>query len=151
MIQYGGSSLGAPYQDTAASGSHGSIEPGATHTVVDPVSIMRDGMMQSMTANDSDLSAYAAYSSNITANNDATANRGVESDISSLPARSPWPPINQFPPPARSSGTTYPSPSPSLRRPHLRIQGTNPPLHAYLPDLVLLQGVVPLMMLHPPL
>jgi len=43
------------------------------------------GMMQSMAANDSDLSAYAAYSSNKTANNDAASNWGANFDMSSLP------------------------------------------------------------------
>ncbi|KAF8212280.1 hypothetical protein K438DRAFT_1806280 [Mycena galopus ATCC 62051] len=44
------------------------------------------GMMQSMAANDSDLSAYAAYSSNITATNNAASSWGENFDMSSLPA-----------------------------------------------------------------
>jgi len=44
------------------------------------------GMMQSMAANDSDLSAYAAYSSNITASNNAASTWGENFDMSSLPA-----------------------------------------------------------------
>ncbi|KAJ7905447.1 hypothetical protein B0H14DRAFT_2327148 [Mycena olivaceomarginata] len=43
------------------------------------------GMMQSMAANDSDLSAYAAYSNNVTASNNAAATWGSSFDMSSLP------------------------------------------------------------------
>lgn len=44
------------------------------------------GMMSSMAANDSDLSAYAAYSSNATASNNAAATWGTNFDMSALPA-----------------------------------------------------------------
>ncbi|KAJ7273668.1 hypothetical protein B0H12DRAFT_1007567 [Mycena haematopus] len=44
------------------------------------------GMMQSMAANDSDLSAYSAYSSNVTSNNAAASSWGENFDMSSLPA-----------------------------------------------------------------
>jgi len=43
------------------------------------------GMMQSMAANDSDLSAYAAYSSNVTSNNAAASEWGTNFDMSALP------------------------------------------------------------------
>jgi len=43
------------------------------------------GMMSSMAANDSDLSAYAAYSSNITSNDDAASQWGSNFDMSALP------------------------------------------------------------------
>ncbi|KAJ7343528.1 hypothetical protein DFH08DRAFT_229722 [Mycena albidolilacea] len=43
------------------------------------------GMMQSMAANDSDLSAYAAYSNNVTASNNAASTWGSSFDMSSLP------------------------------------------------------------------
>jgi plastocyanin len=43
------------------------------------------GMMQSMAANDSDLSAYAAYSSNVTSSNDAAAKWGSNFDMTNLP------------------------------------------------------------------
>lgn len=43
------------------------------------------GMMSSMAANDSDLSAYAAYSSNLTSNNEAAANWGKNFDMSAIP------------------------------------------------------------------
>ncbi|KAF7338330.1 Phytocyanin domain-containing protein [Mycena venus] len=43
------------------------------------------GMMQSMAANDSDLSAYAAYSSNVTSNNDAAAKWGANFDMANMP------------------------------------------------------------------
>jgi len=43
------------------------------------------GMMQSMAANDSDLSAYAAYSSNVTSNNNAASEWGTNFDMSALP------------------------------------------------------------------
>jgi len=43
------------------------------------------GMMSSMAANDSDLSAYSAYSSNITSNNEAAANWGKNFDMSAIP------------------------------------------------------------------
>jgi len=44
------------------------------------------GMMSSMAANDSDLSAYAAYSSNVTASNNAASSWGENIDMSALPA-----------------------------------------------------------------
>jgi plastocyanin len=43
------------------------------------------GMMQSMAANDSDLSAYAAYSSNVTSNNAAAGAWGSNFEMSALP------------------------------------------------------------------
>jgi len=43
------------------------------------------GMMSSMAANDSDLSAYAAYSSNVTSSNNAAATWGSNFDMSTLP------------------------------------------------------------------
>jgi len=43
------------------------------------------GMMSSMAANDSDLSAYSAYSSNITNNNEAAAKWGQNFDMSAIP------------------------------------------------------------------
>jgi len=44
------------------------------------------GMMESMAANDSDISAYAAYTSNQTANNAAASEWAANIDMSSLPA-----------------------------------------------------------------
>jgi plastocyanin len=44
------------------------------------------GMMSSMAANDSDLSAYAAYSMNATASNDQAASWGANFDMSNMPA-----------------------------------------------------------------
>jgi plastocyanin len=44
------------------------------------------GSMSSMAANDSDLSAYSAYSSNVTSNNQAASEWGTNIDLSSLPA-----------------------------------------------------------------
>lgn len=43
------------------------------------------GMMSSMAANDSDLSAYAAYSNNVTSGNNAASNWAANIDMSSLP------------------------------------------------------------------
>lgn len=43
------------------------------------------GMMSSMAANDSDLSAYAAYSSNITSSDNAASSWGANFDMSALP------------------------------------------------------------------
>ncbi|KAK7014900.1 Phytocyanin domain-containing protein [Favolaschia claudopus] len=43
------------------------------------------GMMQSMAATDSNLAAYAAYSNNITASNDAASAWGGNMDMSSMP------------------------------------------------------------------
>jgi len=45
------------------------------------------GMMQSMAANDSDLSAYMAYTSNLTSNNAGAAAWGSNIDLSAFP---PW-------------------------------------------------------------
>jgi len=44
------------------------------------------GMMSSMAANDSDLSAYAAYSMNVTASNDQAAAWGSNFDMTNMPA-----------------------------------------------------------------
>jgi len=43
------------------------------------------GMMSSMAANDSDLSAYAAYSQNVTANNDVAAEWGTNFEMANMP------------------------------------------------------------------
>jgi hypothetical protein len=63
-------------------GMFGIINP-AMATPGSPSSL--GGMMSSMAANDSDLSAYAAYSSNVTASNDQAASWGSSFDMSSLP------------------------------------------------------------------
>ncbi|KAJ7470721.1 hypothetical protein FB451DRAFT_1038491 [Mycena latifolia] len=64
-------------------GMFGVINP-AMATPGSPSSL--GGMMASMAANDSDLSAYAAYSSNATASNDQAAAWGSNFDMSNLPA-----------------------------------------------------------------
>jgi hypothetical protein len=64
-------------------GMFGVINP-ATTTPGSPSSV--GGMMQSMAANDSDLSAYAAYASNVTSSNDAAAAWGENMDLSAIPS-----------------------------------------------------------------
>jgi len=64
-------------------GMFGVINP-AMATPGSPSSL--GGMMSSMAANDSDLSAYAAYSSNATASNDQAASWGSNFDMTNLPA-----------------------------------------------------------------
>ncbi|KAJ7685143.1 hypothetical protein DFH06DRAFT_968538 [Mycena polygramma] len=63
-------------------GMFGIINP-AMATPGSPSSL--GGMMSSMAANDSDLSAYAAYSSNITSNNQAASEWGTNFDMASMP------------------------------------------------------------------
>jgi len=63
-------------------GMFGIINP-ATTSPGAPTSF--SGMMSSMAANDSDLSAYSAYTSNITSNNAAASTWGAEFDMSALP------------------------------------------------------------------
>jgi len=63
-------------------GMFGIINP-ATTSPGAPTSF--SGMMSSMAANDSDLSAYSAYTSNITSNNAAASSWGAEFDMSALP------------------------------------------------------------------
>lgn len=63
-------------------GMFGIINP-ATTSPGAPTSF--GGMMSSMAANDSDLSAYSAYTSNITSNNAAASSWGAEFDMSALP------------------------------------------------------------------
>ncbi|KAJ7709948.1 hypothetical protein B0H17DRAFT_1155770 [Mycena rosella] len=63
-------------------GMFGIINP-AQATPGSPTSL--GGMMSSMAANDSDLSAYAAYSMNVTASNDQASVWGQNFDMSSLP------------------------------------------------------------------
>ncbi|KAJ7156017.1 hypothetical protein C8R43DRAFT_884380 [Mycena crocata] len=63
-------------------GMFGIINP-AMATPGSPSSL--GGMMSSMAANDSDLSAYAAYSNNITANNNQAATWGSNFDMSNMP------------------------------------------------------------------
>lgn len=64
-------------------GMFGIINP-AMATPGAPTSL--GGMMSTMAANDSDLAAYAAYSSNATASNDQAAAWGSNFDMSNLPA-----------------------------------------------------------------
>jgi len=64
-------------------GMFGVINP-AMATPGAPTSL--GGMMSSMAANDSDLSAYAAYSSNVTSSNNAASTWGEDFDMSALPA-----------------------------------------------------------------
>ncbi|KAJ6630760.1 hypothetical protein B0H10DRAFT_1773941 [Mycena sp. CBHHK59/15] len=64
-------------------GMFGIINP-AMATPGSPSSL--GSMMSSMAANDSDLSAYAAYSSNVTSNNEQAANWGSSFDMESMPA-----------------------------------------------------------------
>jgi len=63
-------------------GMFGIINPASTDPG-SPTSL--GGMMSSMAANDSDLAAYSAYSSNLTASNDVASTWGENFDMSAIP------------------------------------------------------------------